>query len=117
MTNCKCITSKCVCDGCFDAIFYSSFHFFGDTVIVIVSAASLMDTSLDDVVDARCAAMSFRAFSLVLHVTTQVSAMKGQGTMRDVTCAAGWKSYMPQREMSKVMGVEMSTTDSRNCGV
>ena len=99
-----------------DAIFYSSSHF-GDTVIVIVSAASLIDTSLDDVVDARCAAMSFSAFSLVLHVTPQVTVMKGQGTMRDVTCAAGWKSYMPQREMSRVMGVDMSTTDSRNCGV
>ena len=49
-------------------------------MIVIVSAASLIDTSLDDAVEARCAAMSFSAFSLVLHVTPQVNVMKGQGT-------------------------------------
>ena len=36
-----------------------------------------MDTSLDDAVDARCAAMSFSAFSLVLHATTKVNVMKG----------------------------------------
>ncbi len=86
-------------------------------MIVIVSAASLMDNGLDDAVDARCAAIICRAFSLVLHVTKEVNVMKGQGTMRDVTCVVGWKSYMPQREMSRVMGVDTSTTDSRNCGV